>query len=283
MTKTFIATAAIAIVVAALPGCRQENKEPLTTGEALHALEEASISSQAASVMSGSIEITTDFTIGGAVEQAAEEIRDYVTSQLPCAEITLTGNTLTVEYGVNAGNCTFRGHTFSGSHAITVARNDMGEVVVDHVWEELSNGVVSVTGDATVTWSFEDKTRHVEHELTWTRLSDGRQGVGRGDRTQRPLDGGLTEGFEVDGERSWEGERGTWELDIDGVQMRWIDPVPQSGTYTLVTPNDKTLAMSFDRIDEDSIRVTIENGRRTFSFNVNRAGAIVDEGVTEND
>jgi hypothetical protein len=272
---------ATALALSFAPGCRQENKDPLTAGEARLALEEAATSSQASSLISGSIEISTDFTIGEAVQNAAEEIRDYITSQLPCADITLEDNTLSIEYGVNPGNCTYRGHTYSGSHSITVERNDMGEVIVDHAWDALSNGDVSVTGDATVTWSFEEETRHVVHELTWTRLSDGRTGVGRGDRTQRPLPGGILEGFQVDGERSWEGERGEWELGIDGVQMRWRDPVPQAGSYTLITPNDKTVTLSFNRIDEDTIEVTLENGKRNFSFNVNSLGGVTDNGMTE--
>lgn len=282
MNKTVALAALTAtIALASTPGCRQENKDPLTAGEARMALDEASMSAQASSVMSGSIEISTDFTIGGAVEDAAQEIRDYVVSQLPCAEVTLASNTLTIEYGALPGDCTYRGHTYSGSHSITVERNDEGEVIVDHAWDELSNGVVSVTGEANVTWSFQEETRHVVHELTWTRLSDGRVGVGSGDRTQRPLAGGILEGFQVDGERGWEGESGNWELGIDGVQMRWQDPVPQAGTYTLTTPNDKILSMSFLRLDEDTIEVTLENGKRTFSFNVNSIGLVTDNGMTE--
>jgi hypothetical protein len=280
--RTTLTLAAVAtFALATFPGCRQENKDPLTAGEARTALEEASMSAQAASVMSGSIEISTDFTIGGAVEDAAQEIRDYVESQLPCAEVVLDEHTLSIEYGVKPGNCTYRGHTYSGSHVITVERNDMGEVVVDHEWDQLSNGVVSVTGAANVEWSFDDETRHVVHELTWTRLSDGRTGIGSGDRIQRPLPGGLVEGFQVDGERCWQGENGEWELGIDGVQMRWQDPVPQAGTYVLTTPNDKTLSMSFNRIDEDTIEVNLENGKRSFSFNVNSIGLITDAAQNE--
>lgn len=281
MRKIFALATVATVAVVSFSGCRQENKDPLTAGEARLALEEASMSAQASSVMSGSIEISTDFTIGGAVENAAQEIRDYVESQLPCAEIELQNSTLTIEYGAKAGNCTYRGHTYSGVHAITVERNDMGEVIVDHSWDELSNGVVSVTGDAKVTWSFDDQTRHIVHELTWTRLSDGRTGTGRGDRTQQPLAAGLTEGFQEDGERSWEGQQGLWELDIDAVQMRWQDPVPQAGAFTLVTPNNKSLVMRFDRVDSDTIEVTLENGTRSFAFKVNSIGGITEESQSD--
>jgi len=109
----------------------------------------------------------------------------------------------------------------------------------------------------------------VEHELTWTRLSDGRTGEGTGDRIQRPLDGGIAVGFSEDGSRSWVGKKGRFALEIDELEMRWADPVPQAGSVTLDKPFDKTLSMSFSRQTETSIRVTVEGPRSEFSFNVN--------------
>lgn len=269
-------TAAIVALTATLAtstGCF-ENREPLTTGEALQALEEAAVSSQASNLVSGSIEITTDFTIGGAVESAAEEIRTFVETQLPCAEVTVTGPLLEIEYGAKPGNCEYRGHTYSGTHAIEVEANEEGSVIVSHRWDELSNGLVSVTGDATVTWSLSEQSRRVEHELTWTSLTSDVSGTGSGDRTQTALNGNLAEGIQVDGERGWTGQRGTWTLDIDAVQMRWADPVPQSGTYTLVNPDDKRMTLSFERLDGDTITVTIAGTKRSFSFDVTAAGQI---------
>lgn len=249
-----------------------KKEEPLTTAEAKDALEEASISAEAANVMGGSIEIATDFTIGGAVEQAAQEIKSFVGSQLPCAEITLAGSTLTIEYGVNPGNCTYHGQTFTGSHSITVSKNADDDVLVQHAWDDLSNGHVSVSGTADVTWSLVQQSRHVVHELTWTRLSDGRTGVGSGDRLQTALDGDITVGFQEDGSRSWDGQAGRWDLAIEGVEMRWIDPVPQAGTYRLATPKNKSVSMSFSRVDEDTIKVTVESGGSSFSFDVSKLG-----------
>lgn len=265
----------------ALTACRIKDdgstqNEPMTTAEARDALEEASASSEASNVMSSSIEITTDFTIGGAVEKAAGEIKSFVESQLPCAEITLENATLTVEYGAKPGNCTYKGHTFSGKHIVSVSKNDNDDVLVEHTWENLSNGKVSVSGMADVTWSFTNATRHVVHEVTWTRLSDGRTGVGSGDRMQKSLEGGITEGFQEDGSRQWKGQAGQWDLAIEGVQMRWIDPVPQAGKYTLATPKNKVLTLSFARVDEDTIQVTIANGTKQFQFNVSKAGGVQD-------
>jgi len=244
----------------------------LTAEEAQETLDEIQLSSQTEALVANGVEITTNFTIGQGARRAAEEIRDFIRSQLPCAEVVQSENTVTITYGAKAGNCTFRGHTFSGSHSITVTSNEPGVVQVDHVWTDFSNGVVKVSGNATVTWSAADKSRHVIHTLNWTRLRDGRTGQGTGDRLQQALPDGIAVGFQVDGERAWTGERGEWNLDIIGVQMRWQDPVPQAGRYQLSTPFGKDVTVSFSRVDEDTIQVTISGPRRSFSFNVNRAG-----------
>ena len=84
-------------------------------------------------------------------EAAADELKDFIETQLSCAEITLVDATLTIEYGVNPGNCEYNGQEYSGSHSVTVVSASVGNLVVDHEWEDLSNGRISVTGTATVT------------------------------------------------------------------------------------------------------------------------------------
>lgn len=262
----------LAFVPAAIGGCRFD---PLTGEEAAEALEESSIASQSAALVAAGVEISTDFTIGSAVRDAAAEVRTFIQSQLPCAEVTLEDATLTVEYGALPGDCTYRGHTFAGSHSIHVERNDEAEVLVSHTWDDFNNGRFSVSGDAQVTWSLADRTRHIEHQLTWTRIRDGRMGVGSGDRLQRALEGGILEGIRIDGTREWEGESGHWDLDIDGIEMRWVDPVPQAGSWTLDTPFDKTVTLEFERVDEDTINVTARGGDRSIRFRVNSVGTIM--------
>jgi hypothetical protein len=258
-----------------LTGCPKEGE--LTSAEAQESLQQAAASSQAENLAAASVDISTNFTIGGALESAAGELKTFIDSQLPCADVTLEGATLTIEYGVNAGNCTYRGHTFTGSSSLTVSKNAMNEVEVDHVWNAFSNGQVKLDGSAKVTWNFADQTRHVVHDVTWTQLGTGRTGKGTGDRTQKPLSGGITEGIQVDGTRTWTGARGNWDLAIDGVQMRWSDPVPQSGSYSLNTPFDKSVSMSFSRVDSDTIKVTVAGAKREFSFTVSKAGAIAEK------
>lgn len=267
--------AALILASLALTACPKK-EEALTLSEARSALEEAGAASSAESLTAASVDISTSFTLGAAVEQAAEEIRTFIQSQLPCADISLSGHTLTIEYGVNPGNCLYRGHEFSGAHSITVTRNGDGQVIVDHEWTDFSNGVVEVDGTAHVTWDFDAESRRVEHLTNWTHLASGRTGQGSGDRTQTLLDGGLAEGIRVDGTRSWKGQRGQWDLGIDGVEWRWADPIPQAGTYSLSTPFDKTVSMSFSRIDEDSIMVTVAGPKKSFSFSVSKLGVVSD-------
>jgi hypothetical protein len=269
----YIAPAFALLAVSTLAGCpRRNDDQPFTRAEAQEALEQAQASAASEDLMVASVEISTSFTIGGAIENAAAELRTFLASQLPCAEVTLEGSTLTVEYGVNPGNCTYRGHEFSGSTSITVEANSLSDVRVHHEWDGFSNGVVMLDGTADVAWNFEARSRHVVHHAEWTHLPTMRTGIGEGDRTQRPLAGGIAEGFMVDGSRSWTSDRGrTWDLAIDGVEMRWADPVPQAGQYTLENPAGKTLSLGFSRVDSDTIKVTVTGPRgRSFSFNVNK-------------
>jgi hypothetical protein len=272
--RTLVAAALIPAALATT-SCREEAASgPVTTNEAQQAVVEAALSGEAESVTSGSIEVATEFTIGQAVENAAQEIGAFVNTQLPCAEVTLSGATVSINYGAKAGNCTYKGHTYKGTHSITISKNDMSEVVVDHAWTKLSNGVVEVTGTAEVTWSLADKTRHVVHELDWKRLADGKTGKGEGDRTQAPLVDGLDQGIRVDGMRQWTTTAGQWDLAIEGVEMRWSDPVPQAGTYRLASPKGRSFTLSFERVDSDTIKVTVTSGTATSSFEVSKGGDV---------
>ena len=111
-----------------------------------------------------------------------------------------------------------------------------------------------------------------DHQHRTTQAGDARNELWRDARAQ------CRGGIQIDGERRWDNERGTWELAIADVELRWIDPVPQAGSYTLTTPKGKTAVLSFERIDDDTIAVTLSGGRKDLVFNVTRAGAVSDEG-----
>jgi hypothetical protein len=270
-------TVVLVLPLLVLTGCPREKEEALTAGEAQQALEQARDAGQAEGLTSASVDIATNFTIGQAVKDSAAELRTFIGSQLPCADVKLEDAKLTVVYGARSGNCSYRGHEFSGTHEISIERNDDASVEVHHEWIDFSNGVIELDGSADVTWNFADKTRRVQHESHWKHLASGRIGTGSGDRVQSVLAGGLAEGIQIDGARAWDGEQGHWDLAIDGVQMRWNDPVPQSGSYTLTTPFQKSVSMSFERVDDDTIRVTVAGPNREFSFTVSKLGSIAED------
>jgi hypothetical protein len=256
------------IPLAALSLVACQRQQGLTSTEAAQASEELQIETQSQALTTNTVELGTNFTIGGAVEKAATELQSFIQSQVACADVAISGHTLTVQYGAT-GTCLFNGQSFKGTHELTISRNDSTDVVVDHVWTGLTNGKVEVSGTAEVTWNLKDPSRHVVHDLKWTRLSDGRTGEGKGDRTQRPLaNGGLKVGFSEDGHRSWDGKLGHWDLAIDHLDMRWVDPLPQAGSVTLDTPFGKTVSALFSRPKPTTIRMTLEGPRGSLDIDV---------------
>jgi hypothetical protein len=254
------------------------NQGALTREEAMDALDESSVDSQASALTATPIEVSTSFTIGKGLQNAAAELRGFLAAEIPCATVTLDGATVTTVWGGAGGSCTYRGMTYTGTSSVTIQGTDATTLEVDHTWTDLSNGKVKVSGTAQVTWSAAEHSRHVVHQVTWTRLSDGRTGTGTGDRTQTLMDPaqGLAGGIRIDGNRHWSGRRGEWDLAITGVEVRLQDPVPQAGEYHLTTPADKSLTLSFERQSTDVIRVTLSGPKRDFSFNVRSTGDISD-------
>ena len=275
-TRSLIALTVFAVVAAQIfAGCPPE-EETLTNDEAREALDEAMLSSQAEALTYETIEITTDFTIGAAVEDAMQEMKAFVESQIPCAAVTLADGALTIDYGATGDTCFYNGKLDSGSHTVQLARNEDASVEVAHTWEEMSDGRITVNGVATVTWNRDALTRNVVHDLTW---SDGARTVqGSGDRTQRLLDDalGIQGGIQIDGARDWTTSKGSWHLDINDVEVRAQDPVPQRGSYVLTNPGGKQLSLAFTRLDDDTIEVAMTGTRRDRVFEVTRAGAVQD-------
>lgn len=273
---SLLLAASVPVVALTLAGCPAKSSTDVTTTEALTAVDESASASQASSLAEGTVEIATTFTLGGALDAAAGEIKAFIQTELPCATVTVESATVTVSYGTKGSGCVWHGQTITGSHAITVEKDDANAVLVHHVWTDLSNGRVSVSGTADVTWDGTAKSRRVVHELDWTRLADGRTGTGTGDRTQTPLGGDWKNGIVIDGQRTWDGKSGHWNLDIEGVSWRWEDPVPESGSYTLENPQNKELSLTFERVDEDTIHVTVDGVKRDFGFDVSKAGEVAE-------
>lgn len=234
----------------------------LTRAEGREAVEAAISSARGEAATTEVIAVSTDFTLGGAAQDAAEELRAWWAAASPCAAVSRDGATVTVDFGDLSDDCTYDGHSYGGAVTVTVDRTEASDVGVSWTFEAFTNGDVTVDGAAEVTWASGDNpSRRVVHALSWDR--QGELVDASGDRTQTLLDvdAGLSGGIEINGERAWSAESGEWSLDIDGVEARPQDPIPQAGTYTLTTPNGKTATLSFERVDDDTIRATLSGVR----------------------
>lgn len=254
-------------------GCDFEGR--MTLAELREALEESVVQGQARTMENDIVEITTSFTIGGAVEDILAEVKAWAESQAPCSTVTRSEQTLTIDFGGLEDECEYNGHTYAG--IITTTFEVTGdEVLVQHVYEGFTNGDLVLDGTADVTWG--GGARRVVTNLSFS-TDDANLDV-QADRTQTLIDAelGLAGGIEINGERDWQGQAGDWHLDIDGVQVRGEDPVPQDGSYVLTTPADKDVTMTFERLDEDTIEVRLIGPRRERIFHVSKSGAISDEG-----
>lgn len=253
-------------------GCDFQSR--MTLAEFREALEESVVQGQARTMENDIVEITTSFTIGDAVEDILAEVKAWAESQAPCSTVTLVEGTLTIDFGGLEDECSYNGHTYAG--VITSSYElDGNDVVVSHSYDGFTNGEITMDGTAVVTWG--GGARNVVTDLSFTTEEDELDV--QADRTQTLIDPdlGLAGGIEINGMRDWQGPAGDWHLDIDGVQVRGEDPVPQAGAYTLETPWDKDVGMSFERIDEDTIEVVIEGPRSERTYHVTRAGGISDE------
>jgi hypothetical protein len=237
------------------------------------AVDEVVASGQAASLEDGVVEITTDFTLGDGLNGILEQIRSFVQSQIPCSTIEATDDhALVIDFGELDDACEFRGRTFAG--IVTVSYEIVGDdVVVTHDYDAVTDGRATLDGESVVTWSERSRRVVTDFDVTAPRgefSSDS-------DRTQT-LIGEPGDGIRVDGERNWHGEHGDWHLEIEDVEMRAVDPVPQDGVYVLTTANDKEITMTFDRVDDDTIEVRLSGGRRDRVFRVTSAGDVDDRG-----
>lgn len=258
-----------ALTLLSTPAC---DTGGLTSAEMRMAVEESVATGQAESVQQDVVEITTSFTLGDAVDAALAEIEAFIKSQSPCATVTPSGDHgLVIDFGSLADACTYRGHNYAGTLTVSVAL-DGAAAIVTHDLDGFTNGTVTVDGSAEVTWTTEN--RRVVSDFSFER--EGRVTALTSDRTQRLLDAGqgLAGGIVVDGERAWKNDRGDFTVEIDAVELRAVDPVPQAGTYRITLPSGNSTEMTFTRVDADTIEVRVDGPRRYRVFRVNSAGAI---------
>jgi len=262
MTRTALATALIAAALAAT-GCT--DSDAMSGLEALAALQEVNQSSRGQQATSAPIEISTDFTIGDAIESAAETIAEFWESQADCTEVTVAGNTVTIDYGILEDPCVYNGYTYAGINTVAVESTDASSLEVVHTWTGFTNGDVILDGEGVVTWSSEDLTRRVVTEHTWTDLSTDETVDVWGDHLQGQLEENVTiwnSGFTMEGSREWLSSAGEWTLDMSELELRMVDPAPQAGSLSVINPDGKTLDVVYERLDDNTIQAIL-SGLRT--------------------
>ena len=259
-------------------GCLNDN---LTVAEMRAALNEAVESGQVQQLENGIVEITTDFTIGDGVEQIRQHIEEVLAACAETQVVAMDDVTIDIDFGPASNPCAFEGHEYSGKVRIVIDRAG-DEVTVNHTYTDLSNGTYTLSGTKDVTWSEGAAAGTVERRIVSDVGWDGPRGRvdHQSERVMTFLDwlGGPTQRIQIDGDHTWQRSADDWRLDVNQVEFRLIDPVPQDGSYVLTTPEGKTATLTFDRVDEDTIAVTVEGLRRDRVFHVTTAGAVSDEG-----
>ncbi|MBV1861438.1 MAG: hypothetical protein KUG77_23665 [Nannocystaceae bacterium] len=269
LDKTLGLGLGLGLALTASAGC---DFEGATGAEIREAMDEIVLTGQAGALENGVVEITTSFTLGEGVETILEEVRSFAQSQVACSTIeSPKPGTLVIDFGELGDLCQYRGKTYAGVVTVSWELGD-DAVIVRHDYDGLTDGFVTLDGPSTVTWA--DASRRVQTDFTFE--NDRTSIEIASDRTQTLL-GGLGDGINVVGTRDWTSPRGAWALDIDDVEMRAIDPVPQAGSYTLTTPQEHELTLSFERVDDNTIEVSITGGRRDRLFHVTSSGEVEEE------
>lgn len=269
MTRTVF----VGAVVAGLVGCGGK----MTLPEASEALEQARVATSYEAVTTEPIEVSTDFTLGQALADAAQELAAFWDSQADCTTVSRAGAVTTIDYGTLADRCTWEGRTYAGTHTITVLRTGLTDVAVDHAFGGFTNGELTVDGGAEVTWSADSLTRRVLTDLAWRDLTHEVDVVG--DHVFGLLDepAGVLGGFTLEGTRTWTDARGDWDLVMEDVELRLQDPAPQAGRYALTNPEGKVVGLTFERLDTDTIRCTLDGTWVPWVFDITSTGVVVAE------
>lgn len=268
----------IARCVAALPliaACASADDEPRASVQnAELALEQSALTAQIDALVADAADLNSRFDIGQGFEAAAQQLQDQLNVLLPCASVVRQGSTLAIVYDALGVPCVYHGRGLAGWHTVRVMRNADNEVSVHHEFADFRDARVSLSGSADVTWSRTSGSRRVEHTLTYSVLegaSAGWHGESYGDSTQLTLD----DGVRMNGIRTWSSAHGGYQLEMQAIEQRFADSVPQLGAYDLTTPENDALTLAFGRIDTDNIRVIVQGAERDLSYVLRADGSTV--------
>ena len=252
MTRTSALILPIVLLTTAI-GCTQ----PMGPLQAADALGQSARSANGINATQAPIEVSTDFTIGSGLEQAASQLRELWSSQVPCNDVTVEGSLITVDWGTLEDGCTWNGRSYAGVTTLSVHRTDAEDLELEHTWIGFRNEDVQVDGGALVTWSAQERTRSVQTEHTWTADDETVDVVGEHTFGVR----GAGEALTLDGTRTWSSDRGDWHLEVVGIEARLQDPLPEAGSYSVQDPEGRTLEVLFSRVDEDTIEAVLTGVR----------------------
>lgn len=269
-TKT-LALVALVTCAAALTAC--EPVDNASRAEMREAVVEIAELGDGLGAQAEIIELTTSFTLGQGVQAAAEEIRAFVTSQVPCSTVTVEPGLVSIDFGDLSDACVYRGRTYAGVVSVAVELPGEGAHVT-HTYEGFTAGRVMMDGTADIHW--DGGERHIVTSLDFS--SDDYRTQVESDRTQtfRACEGVAAVCVSIEGRRQWSNARGDWDMTIEGVEARSIDPVPEAGSYTVLNPEGREIGLSFARVDADTIEVEVSGGRRDLVFHVTAAGQVED-------
>jgi hypothetical protein len=190
-----------------------------------------------------------------------DKMHALIASQIPCSTLTKVGeDTLVIDFGTLDDECTFRDRTWAG--IVTISYATKGDAIVaTHDFDGITDGRVTIDGSATVTRTGE--SRHIVTDFSFDGPEHGFTATS--DRVQTPLADGS--GVHIDGTREWMREHGKVHVDIEGVEVRRGDSVPQAGSYEITREGGNVLTMSFTRADDENIVVTVDGpkGEKVFT------------------
>ncbi|MDP6944105.1 MAG: hypothetical protein QF464_08155 [Myxococcota bacterium] len=266
-------------------GCVQD-AEYRAAAEA--ALDEASIAVQSQAIIGMFIEMAATAPSGVTPEDRATDLAANIDKLLDCGTTTVTG--AEVDFVLEALGCELHGRAIGG----TVTFDMSGDPdTVTMTWSDLSDGGLTLSGTATVTWDAGD-TRQIEHTGTFVLNADSST-LSRvaGSESQVPS----ADGVRVSGSRCavldsedvncWtaQGLESCAEPYVDcrtvesvSTELVWALPVPLAGAHRVTLESDgwdRRVDLSYTSERDDSVDVSTEvrnvgedQPRSTFQFEV---------------
>lgn len=195
-------------------------------------------------------------------EEMAVEVTGLLGDRAPCATVTaIDPRRLVVDF---PSGCAVGARTMSGRVELSLSRARSGELVVKQEWTALSDGEVTATGTADLTWSSDTSPLHVKHDALFTS-KDGVKVEAQGDRTQ--VRRRQSQVVQSTGLRSWRTDVGLYVLTMREADVRGLLPMPEAGIFQLDTPHELTLTMAFSQLG-DGVMVRVFGGHEEHRYGV---------------